>query len=713
MRPATGEHRVGRQRKAVAVGVGQHRPADDHRHQQRRRQRQPAPGARTGTASTSFPTGAEPSGRLVRGSSADPVRGLAGCDPSAHRGSVGSARSGRGRWTLVSGPRRLLRGGPGRAGWRWRSGCGRRWRCPSAAPTVEAAAARAAAAPGGGLARHPPAARRPLDLPLRGRHRPGRWAATRSSATPASSSPSTRRSAAAWRRRARWRDRGLDWALDHLVASGDGAALGRGGRAAPGRGDARSWPRRWSSGAGPPATIATTTRLAELGRFLVRAARALRCGAPGRRPPDRAVDRQLLALLHRRDLPRPRRPAHRVGPGALGGTAAPGRPLPGRTPRRGGGLVPGDRRPLGRLRAGGAGPVARRRCAGSAPWIPDGVAALRLASLFGVQVRYESQRTNGFPSRVTRGRQTLGAGLGTIGEGLANLPTRIRPGRPCGAAPGWRARRPSALDGQRAVLVERAYVRGGDARRPPARPGPRRRRCRRRTGRSAPGTSSVSPRWTTSSTRCPRCCSVRRPAGGRAVIEPSALGRPPSSAVLLAALAAGNPPRRVASVPATPPRRLAAAAAVAAVPLLVLALGPARCSTRSPISRPTARVAAGLVLMVVGLVELVRTLRRCAGAELGVVVPLAFPCCCGPSGAGACSSPGRTTVAPWASPRRRRWRRARCRRAAGAVAPERGAPGLESSAGPATDPWAGAARFLGALGVLVGAGLLLDGILAL
>jgi hypothetical protein len=72
----------------------------------------------------------------------------------------------------------------------------------------------------------------------------------------------------------------------------------------------------------------------------------------------------------------------------------------------------------------------------------DGSAALRLASVLGVQVRYESQRTNALPSRVTRGRQTLGAGLGTIGEGLANLALLA-------------GRRPE-LAGDRAVLVERA-----------------------------------------------------------------------------------------------------------------------------------------------------------------------------------------------------------------------------------------------------------------
>jgi len=43
----------------------------------------------------------------------------------------------------------------------------------------------------------------------------------------------------------------------------------------------------------------------------------------------------------------------------------------------------------------------------------------RQAGIQGMQIRYESQRTNGFFSYVTRGRQTLGAGLGTVGEALS------------------------------------------------------------------------------------------------------------------------------------------------------------------------------------------------------------------------------------------------------------------------------------------------------
>ena len=43
------------------------------------------------------------------------------------------------------------------------------------------------------------------------------------------------------------------------------------------------------------------------------------------------------------------------------------------------------------------------------------------AELFGLQVRYESQRTTGWFSSVTRGPEANGGGVGTLGEGLGNL----------------------------------------------------------------------------------------------------------------------------------------------------------------------------------------------------------------------------------------------------------------------------------------------------
>ena len=114
----------------------------------------------------------------------------------------------------------------------------------------------------------------------------------------------------------------------------------------------------------------------------------------------------------------------------------------------------------------------------------------RQSGFQSLQIRYESQRTNSLFSHRTRGRQTLGAGLGTIGEALSN----------------WEvvAAATPALADIREPLAERARVRRRGARRPPGRR--RRRRRRRRPGDvPARGSSSTSRRWTTSSTRSRRC----------------------------------------------------------------------------------------------------------------------------------------------------------------------------------------------------------------
>jgi hypothetical protein len=58
--------------------------------------------------------------------------------------------------------------------------------------------------------------------------------------------------------------------------------------------------------------------------------------------------------------------------------------------------------------------------------------ATRLAGIFGVQVRWESQRTNQGVNLLLRGHQALPSGLGTLGEGLGALAryetARGRPG---------------------------------------------------------------------------------------------------------------------------------------------------------------------------------------------------------------------------------------------------------------------------------------------
>lgn len=62
---------------------------------------------------------------------------------------------------------------------------------------------------------------------------------------------------------------------------------------------------------------------------------------------------------------------------------------------------------------------------------PEELAYLEtLGTIFGPQIRYASQRTESWFTHRTRGRQTLGAGLGTLGEGSTNLwlVSRLRPG---------------------------------------------------------------------------------------------------------------------------------------------------------------------------------------------------------------------------------------------------------------------------------------------
>ena len=68
--------------------------------------------------------------------------------------------------------------------------------------------------------------------------------------------------------------------------------------------------------------------------------------------------------------------------------------------------------------------------------------ARRVAALESLQIRYESQRTNSLFSKLTRGNQALGAGVGAMTEALSAL---------------WRASsRDSQLRGERDTLAERA-----------------------------------------------------------------------------------------------------------------------------------------------------------------------------------------------------------------------------------------------------------------
>lgn len=74
--------------------------------------------------------------------------------------------------------------------------------------------------------------------------------------------------------------------------------------------------------------------------------------------------------------------------------------------------------------------------------------AERLAEIFGIQVRYESQRTgSGLNRWVLRGPEALGAGVGTLGEGLGSLWTLTADGGP--------------LEGHRTAIGERLRCTAG------------------------------------------------------------------------------------------------------------------------------------------------------------------------------------------------------------------------------------------------------------
>ena len=78
----------------------------------------------------------------------------------------------------------------------------------------------------------------------------------------------------------------------------------------------------------------------------------------------------------------------------------------------------------------------------------------RQAGLQSLQIRYESQRTNSLFSYRTRGRQTLGAGLGTIGEALSNWETVAAGDAGAGRHPRT-ARRAGAVRRRRARSIAR------------------------------------------------------------------------------------------------------------------------------------------------------------------------------------------------------------------------------------------------------------------
>ena len=230
----------------------------------------------------------------------------------------------------------------------------------------------------------------------------------------------------------------------------------------------------------------------------------------------------------------------------------------------------------------------------------------RQAGLQSLQIRYESQRTNSLFSYRTRGRQTLGAGLGTIGEALAN----------------WEivAAATPALADIREPLAERARCVGGAAIERQV------RRERRRVGRRL-------------AARGRRVVPVRRHPDGRPAARPVGVARRRGAdrnadrdslvnwiVAVVAVLTAIDVPQRARLLRRAP----AAQRAVAGVGLVAVAVALAFVATPLldllDISSPTMEVGAGLVLALWSAVALVRWDDEPAPEAIaGGLLPLLFP----------------------------------------------------------------------------------------
>lgn len=241
--------------------------------------------------------------------------------------------------------------------------------------------------------------------------------------------------------------------------------------------------------------------------------------------------------------------------------------------------------------------------------------ARRLAALFGVEVRYESQRTGaGLNLRALRGPRTLGAGLGTLGEGLGSL---------------WRAApRIPGLSGQRAVIGERLRCTAGmltdrqvdrEEAATAARPG-----LARGAWFRAAVTQMDDQQHALSALLLAGASLERGGVDG----GPSGDDRP-GRVVWLAAVAflAVNPVRARRMVDGVPARAVLAGALGASIVLGILALGSGPIVRLIDVSPPTALVAAGIAVGVSAIVDLVRRLPAPLPATVGrgAVVPVAFP----------------------------------------------------------------------------------------
>jgi hypothetical protein len=251
--------------------------------------------------------------------------------------------------------------------------------------------------------------------------------------------------------------------------------------------------------------------------------------------------------------------------------------------------------------------------AGGHPLSPDARAfARKQMGLAAIEVRYEAQRTNGGLDRWLRGRRTLGAGLGTIGESLGGWSRIAAADEGFAGQRGWLDERLGCL----ADLVVDRQATADDA--------------------TAPGAEvAVAGAWfqfgitqMDDQQHSLSALLAARAALERREVDPAPRRLPVPESWLLAALAvaaAWNPPR----VGRAGDRRGVAVGGglgLGLVVLLAIAGGPLLRAL--DVSAPTGVIAAGAVAAIGGAVTVVSGARRTRALPRlgsGTVVPVLVP----------------------------------------------------------------------------------------
>ena len=241
----------------------------------------------------------------------------------------------------------------------------------------------------------------------------------------------------------------------------------------------------------------------------------------------------------------------------------------------------------------------------------------RLAGIFGVQVRYESQRTDrGLNRAVLRGPQVLGAGLGTLGEGLGSLWRLAEDGEPLEHQDviGERARCVAGM------LVERQV--GEDEAAESGHPG-----LARGAWFHEDVTQMDDQQHALSALLLaePLLAGPARAAELTPSPDDVSLGRALWLGVV--ALAVVNPWRARRQAGGLPGRAVAVGAAVAGAVVALAALAGPAVLRAGDVSASTGLIAAGLVVALAAVVDAVRrpAVVPPAGPGGGALVPLAVP----------------------------------------------------------------------------------------